>query len=189
MKGYVSSSIVDRRTRGVRCLDGAIGGEPHGERPGKPSDDRLSKDDHELLAVAARSGQSSVTLLIAAKGGAAKQVVNGVQALGGIVGYRDDDSVHPGRVPTGEGRAVALVAGDPGGRPRRDHPARQTRADGAVARRRRPRRAPRTPRNNPYMPIGDTGAAQFIAAHPTWDGRGVTVGILDTRRHLDHPAC
>ena len=37
------------------------------------------------------------------------------------------------------------------------------------------------------MPIGDTGAAQFMAAHPTWDGRGVTVGILDLGVDLDHP--
>ena len=49
-------------------------------------------------------------------------------------------------------------------------------------------RAQRRPNNNPYMPIGDTGAAQFMAAHPTWDGRGVTVGILDTGVDLDHPS-
>ena len=45
-----------------------------------------------------------------------------------------------------------------------------------------------TPRNNPYMPIGGTGAAQFTADHPTWDRRGVTVGILDTGVTLDHPS-
>src|SRR5262245_63151105 len=38
------------------------------------------------------------------------------------------------------------------------------------------------------MPIGDTGASQFMAANPTWDGRGVTVGILDLGIDLDHPA-
>ena len=45
-----------------------------------------------------------------------------------------------------------------------------------------------TPRANPYMPIADTGAAAFTAAHPTWDGRGVTVGVLDLGISLDHPA-
>jgi hypothetical protein len=45
-----------------------------------------------------------------------------------------------------------------------------------------------TPRNNPYLPIGDTGAAQFTAAHPTWDGRGVTIGIVDLGVTLDHPS-
>ena len=45
-----------------------------------------------------------------------------------------------------------------------------------------------TPNNNPYMPIRDIGAAQFLAANPTWDGRGVTIGILDTGVTLDHPS-
>ena len=38
------------------------------------------------------------------------------------------------------------------------------------------------------MPIGDTGGAQFTAAHPTWDGRATTVGIIDTGVTLDHPS-
>ena len=44
------------------------------------------------------------------------------------------------------------------------------------------------PADNPYMPIRDTGAAQFVAAHPTFDGRGVTVGVVDTGVDLVHPA-
>ncbi len=38
------------------------------------------------------------------------------------------------------------------------------------------------------MPIGETGASQFMAAHPTWDGRGVTIGIVDAGVTLDHPS-
>jgi hypothetical protein len=45
-----------------------------------------------------------------------------------------------------------------------------------------------TPRNNAYMPVGETGAAQFTADHPTWDGRGVVVGIIDSGVTLDHPS-
>ena len=44
-----------------------------------------------------------------------------------------------------------------------------------------------TPRSNPYMPTRDTGAAQFVDQHNRWDGRGVTIGILDTGVDLDNP--
>jgi hypothetical protein len=32
----------------------------------------------------------------------------------------------------------------------------------------------------PYSPIGDIGAPQFITRHPSWDGRGVVIGVVDT---------
>jgi hypothetical protein len=35
-----------------------------------------------------------------------------------------------------------------------------------------------TPAANSYLPTRDLGAPQFIAAHPTYDGRGVTVAVL-----------
>lgn len=46
----------------------------------------------------------------------------------------------------------------------------------------------RTPAVNPYMPIGETGAASFVEEHPRWDGRGTVVGVLDTGVDVGHPA-
>jgi len=62
-----------------------------------------------------------------------------------------------------------------------------TPADAAVA---VPATAPNesTPDSNPYMPTNETGAVAFKAANPTFDGRGVTIGILDSGIDLAHPA-
>ena len=45
-----------------------------------------------------------------------------------------------------------------------------------------------TPDDNPYMPTRETGAVAFKKSHPTYDGRGVTIGILDSGVALDNPA-
>ena len=45
-----------------------------------------------------------------------------------------------------------------------------------------------TPDDNPYMPTRDTGSVAFKQAHTAWDGRGVTVGVIDSGVDLDHPA-
>jgi subtilisin family serine protease len=44
-----------------------------------------------------------------------------------------------------------------------------------------------TAADNPFLPTGQTGAVLFKKLHPTWDGRGVTIGILDSGVDLDNP--
>ncbi|MFF2775806.1 S8 family serine peptidase [Streptomyces sp. NPDC058052] len=45
-----------------------------------------------------------------------------------------------------------------------------------------------TPDANPYMPTRETGSTEFKEAHPAFDGRGVTIGIMDTGVDPTHPA-
>ncbi|WP_083919671.1 S8 family serine peptidase [Nocardiopsis gilva] len=45
-----------------------------------------------------------------------------------------------------------------------------------------------TPDDNPYMPTNETGAVDFRKKNPEADGRGVTIGVLDTGVDVEHPA-
>jgi hypothetical protein len=155
----------------------------------------LSKHDRELLAQAIASGADTVTVLIASVPGGNKAVASEIAALGGTVRYREDSINYISAIlPTSKVEAAASLKGvqaldvneiipleDPS-------PGDQDGAEGVVGVLPQPAPGAGTPNNNPYMPIGDTGASQFMAAHPTWDGRGVTIGFLDTGMSLDHPS-
>jgi subtilase family protein len=46
-----------------------------------------------------------------------------------------------------------------------------------------------TPGSNPWIPMADMGSPQFRRTHPTYDGRGVTIGVLEGGvLDLTHPA-
>ncbi|NYI03207.1 S8 family serine peptidase [Allostreptomyces psammosilenae] len=83
----------------------------------------------------------------------------------------------PDTTPPGDAAADG-AAERPGRRP----------AERGTAERTYPGPDARTGPANPYMPIQDTGAAQFVRDNPRWDGRGVTIGILDSGVDLAHPA-
>jgi subtilisin family serine protease len=158
--------------------------------PSRPGDDRgLGKHDRELIATARASGKTTVQLIVAAVPGSSSQVDSAVRSLGGKVLYREDD-INYLRVSIGLDRAekVAVLSGvravdvdeviplddpAPGGS---TTPTPQT-PPGAG-----------TPAINSYLPTGDIGSPQFTQAHPTWDGRGTTIGILDLGVAIDHPA-
>src|SRR6266508_2340425 len=150
---------------------------------------KLSKHDRELLAEAIAQGKSTVTVLIAAKPGANKTVASGIASLGGTVRFRDDDVGYiRAVVPIGKVEAAAGLSGVQALDLDEVIPLDDPRPAGAVNPTPQTPPSASTPNNNPYMPIGDTGASQFMAAHPTWDGRGVTIGFLDTGMSLDHPS-
>jgi subtilisin family serine protease len=149
------------------------------------------KPGRELLAQARLNGEPTVTVLIASFPGANSQVVAGIESLGGVIQYREDDvSYLRAELPTENLEAATQLSGvqameldsliplpDPRPEP-----------DGVVGI--IPQAVPdaSTPRVNPYMPTQDIGAAQFVDANPTWDGRDVTIGIVDTGITLDHPS-
>ncbi|MBL8057850.1 MAG: S8 family serine peptidase [Anaerolineales bacterium] len=151
----------------------------------------LSKYDRQLLAEARANGQSTVTVLVAAQRGASAKVIAGLAALGGSVGYTEGDIDYVrAALPLDQVEAAAGLPGVEGFDLNEVLPLEDPRPepDGVLGVIPQPVPGAGTPNNNPYMPIGDIGAAQFLAAHPTWDGRGVTIGIVDSGVTLDHPS-
>ena len=145
-----------------------------------PPKSKLDKHDRALLAEARAQGDATVTLLIATAPGGTKQVADAIAAQGGTIRYRDNDLGYiRAVVPRAKAESAAAVDGIqavdldeiiPLDDPRPQGSGRPDAAD--------PARVPRTPRNNPYMPIGDTGAAA-VPRRPPDVGR--------PRRHGRHP--
>ena len=150
----------------------------------------LDKHDRELLAEAVAGGEGTVTLLIASRRGANRTVVDGLAALGGVtIGKRDDDiSYLRVTVPVDKAERAARVKGVEAVDVDEVIPLDDPAPDAAVSPTPQTPPSASTPQDNPYMPIGETGAAAFLADHPTFDGRGTTIGIVDSGVDLGHPA-
>ena len=156
--------------------------------------DKIGEADRELLAEAVEKGDREVTLLLATERRRTASVDTAITALGGTVGYVHDELGYVrATVPTAQvDKAAALVqvlkvdlnAAVPLPDPRPE----ATSAGDAAAAALPPAPGPGTPPANPYMPTDETGAVAFTQAHPTYDGRGVTIGVLDSGVDLDHPA-
>lgn len=150
---------------------------------------KLGVHDTELLATARAKGESTVTLLIASTAGRNNGVASAVQALGGTIRYRDDSLDYlRAVVATSQAEQVAALAGVDAVDLDEIIPLDDPRPENIVGVIPQTPPGATTPRNNAYMPVGDIGAAQFTAANPTWDGRGITIGIVDTGISLDHPS-
>lgn len=182
------ASLAASATIAATMVAGAAGasGAPGGNRPG---DMGLGKHDRELVAEARAKGEDTVTLILATAPKANSSVQSAVQALGGSVGYREDSIGYLRvTVPLDAVDAVAGLKGVEALDVDEVIPLDDPRPDGALGI--IPQSAPdaSTPRANPYMPIEDMGAAGFMADHPEWDGRDVTIGIVDSGVDLAHPS-
>lgn len=149
----------------------------------------ITGHDRELLAEAEAQNQQTITLLIVAKPGRGPAVAAAVAAKGATVRYRDDQLGYLRVVaPIAQAEAIAKLTDVQAVDVNEVIPLPDPRPDGTVGV--IPQAVPNasTPKTNPYMPIQDIGGDDFMAAHPTWDGRDVTVGIVDTGVTLDHPS-
>jgi hypothetical protein len=150
---------------------------------------KFTKQDRQLLARQIARGEHSTSLLIATPRYGTKAVAAKVRALGGSVAYRNNKLGYIRvEVPIRKADQTSRLSGIQTINVDSVVPLSDPAPAGSQNPTPQPPPGIATPRVNPYMPTKDTGAAQFVNAHPTWDGRGTTIGILDTGVDLDHPS-
>ncbi|MFD5908066.1 S8 family serine peptidase [Streptomyces massasporeus] len=177
---------------------------PGADAPADPSvksaHAKLGSDDADLLAEAKADGDKTVTMMIATAPGKTEQVAGQLDAVkGGSVGRADDKLGYVrATVPTAKAdSAIAAAAklSSVHGIDLREEiplddptPSADTAKGAKAANGTYPAPGKKTPAENPYNPSFETGAVDFVEDHPKADGRGVTIGILDSGVDLGHPA-
>ncbi|MFJ7332488.1 S8 family serine peptidase [Streptomyces sp. NPDC101116] len=161
---------------------------------------KLGSDDADLLSEAKADGDKTVTMMIATAPGETEKVAGQLDAVkGGSVGRADDKLGYVrATVPTGKADAAIAAAAKLSsvhGIDLREEiplddptPSADTAEGAGAAKGTYPAPGKKTPAENPYNPSFETGAVDFVEDHPKADGRGVTIGILDSGVDLGHPA-
>jgi subtilisin family serine protease len=181
--------------------------EPDVSAAATPSADKLGGHDRALLATyrkqhlarttmknADRAVPDFATLLIAVRDGRTAEAERALADLG-IRTTRTDSAVGyiKANVPFGMVDRVAaiedVVAVDVDELLKIDE-VRPEGADTVAAAGGQGPQAPsaKTPDSNAYMPTRETGSVEFKEDNPSYDGRGVTIGIMDTGVDPTHPA-
>ena len=153
--------------------------------------DKLGRHDRDLLEKAIDTKASRVVVMIATTKGKTADAVKAIKATGGVVATVNDKLGYiSASVPTGKVDAVAKNAAILAVDLNESIPLPKPEAQKAVGAKAAGIAAPAasTPDDNPYMPTRDTGSIAFNKANPTFDGRGVTIGVIDSGVDLDHPA-
>jgi hypothetical protein len=165
----------------------------------KSASAKLGPDDADLLAEAKADGAKNVTMMIATAPGQTEQVAQQLDAVkGGSVG-RTYDKLGYVRATVPTARADSAIAAAeklssvhaidlrqeiPLDDPSPSAYGAKSGAKGTAY----PAPGKDTPAKNPYNPSFETGAVDFVKEHPEADGRGITIGILDSGVDLGHPA-
>ncbi|MCL7377384.1 S8 family serine peptidase [Streptomyces sp. 35G-GA-8] len=172
--------------------------------PASGSSDKLGAADADLLDKAKAKGEKNITLMVATAPGATEQVAGQLDAVEGAIVGKTDDKLGYVRatLPTAKADAAIRAAqklssvhgidlnqeimlDDP--TPAADTAKAAKGATGSAATK-YPAPSSKTPAKNPYNPSFETGAVDFVKKNPKADGRGVTIGILDSGVDLGHPA-
>ncbi|MET9361995.1 S8 family serine peptidase [Streptomyces sp. NPDC006632] len=170
--------------------------------PAKTADDKLGKADEQRLAEAQAKGDKSVTVMVATAPGGTAAVAGQLHSVAGATVGKQDDKLGYVRatLPTAKAEAALKAAAklpsvhgidlkqdiqldDPTPSGDTATSAKQLRTSNGY-----PAPGKNTPAKNPYNPNFETGAVDFVKQHPTADGRGVTIGVLDSGVDLGHPA-
>ena len=153
------------------------------------SSDKLGEQDRERLALALVKEESQARVLIVSKPGQNQRVAGEVKSRGGTVEYEADDVDYlrvSVRIEVAEAIArlteVEAICVDGSqiyrspGQPLPNNVVSSNNAENDDA---PPAPGKDLPADNPYVAMRDIGAPQFIAKHPTFDGRGVTIGVVE----------
>lgn len=145
---------------------------------------KLSSHDRDLLKDAVEQGRSTVMLMIAAAPGYTSSIAGDIETkMNGKIRFRDDDLNYiRAIVPVANVESTINLNGIEMAKVDElvalDDPAPESLEVPQATPPQPP--GPSTPPINPYMPARDIGAPQFIQSNPTFDGRGVKIGIVDT---------
>ncbi|WP_159011718.1 S8 family serine peptidase [Streptomyces sp. NRRL F-5123] len=170
--------------------------------PGKDSDDKLGAADAEALAKAKADGDKSVTFMVAGKPGSTAEISSRLHAQGASIGRTYDQLGYVrATVPTAKADAALgaaqklpqVLAIDLKQEIQLDDPTPSADTTAAARHQGKPAKTypgpdKRTPAANPYQPAFETGAVDFVKHNPAADGRGITIGILDSGVDVGHPA-
>ncbi|WP_425281835.1 S8 family serine peptidase [Streptomyces ficellus] len=170
--------------------------------PSSAAADKLGAADTERLAEAEAAGKKTVTVMVATAPGQTEQVAAQLDGVTGATLGTTYDKLGYVRatLPTAKAESALTAAAklpsvkgiDLQYEIELDDPspdAGQSAARGATGTKGADRGpGARTPAKNPYNPSHETGAVDFVKKYPKADGRGVTIGILDSGVDLDHPA-